>query len=101
VWAGTGNPDTSIHSQRGLTDGKWHHVVFTRKESTGALTLFIDGVQVSAGRGGSQRLTSAPGLRAGVLQSGRNFLAGSVADVAVYSSALPPATVTAHFHARP
>ena len=74
--------------------------VFTRKESTGALTLFVDGVQVSAGHGGSQRLTSAPGLRAGVLQSGRNFLAGSLADIAVYSSALPPATVTAHFHAR-
>jgi hypothetical protein len=100
VWAGTGNRDTSIHSQKGLADGKWHHVVFTRKESTGALTLFVDGVQVSVGRGGSQRLTSAPGLRAGVLQSGRNFLAGSIADLAVYSSALPPATVTAHFHAR-
>jgi len=101
VWAGTGNPDTSIHSQRGLADAKWHHVVFTRKESTGALTLFIDGVQVSTGRGGSQRLTSAPALRAGVLQSGRNFLTGDIADVAVYSSALPPATVAAHFHARP
>lgn len=100
VRAGTGNPDTSIHSQKGLADGKWHYVVFTRKEPAGALTLFVDGVQVSAGRGGSQRLTSAPGLRAGVLQSGRNVLAGSVADVAVYSSALPPATVTAHFHAR-
>ena len=100
VWAGTGNPDTSIHSQKGLADGKWHHVVFTRKQSTGALTLFVDGVRVSTGRGGRQHLTSAPGLRAGVLQSGRNFLAGSIADVAVYSSALPPATVTAHFHVR-
>ena len=100
MWAGTGNPDTSIHSHTGLADGKWHHVVFTRKEPTGALTLFIDGVQVRAGGGGRQRLTSAPGLRAGVLQSGRNFLVGSLADVAVYSSALPPATVTAHFHAR-
>jgi hypothetical protein len=100
VWAGTGNPDTSIHSQKGLADGKWHHVVFTRKAPTGALTLFVDGVHVSAGRGGRQRLMSAPGLRAGVLQSGRNFLAGSLADVAVYSSALPPATVTAHFHTR-
>jgi hypothetical protein len=56
---------------------------------------------VSAGRGGTQRLTSAPGLRAGVLQSGRNFLAGSVADLAVYNSALPAVTVTTHFHARP
>ena len=67
---------------------------------TGALTLFVDGAQVSAGRGGTQRLASAPGLRSGVLQSGRNFLAGNVADLAVYNSALPPATVTAHFRAR-
>src|SRR5207245_11102933 len=93
VWAGTGNPDTSIHSRKGLADGKWHHVVFTRTATTGALTLFVDGVHVSAGRGGRQRLTSAPGLRAGVLQSGRNFLAGSLADVAVSSSPLPPATL--------
>ena len=50
VWAGTGNPDTSIHSRPGLADGKWHHVVLTRKESAGALTLFVDGVQASAGR---------------------------------------------------
>jgi hypothetical protein len=99
VWAGTGHPDTSIHSRKGLADGKWHHVVFTRKASTGALTLFVDGVHVSGG-GGRQRLTSAPGLRVGALQTGRNFLAGTVADVAVYSSVLPPATVTAHFHAR-
>jgi Concanavalin A-like lectin/glucanases superfamily len=97
VCAGTGNPDTSIHSHKGLADGKWHHVVLTRKASTGALTPFVDGMQVGAGR---QRLTSAPGLRAGVLQISRNYLADSLADVAVYSSALPPATVTAHFRAR-
>jgi Concanavalin A-like lectin/glucanases superfamily len=83
-----------------LADGKWHHVVLTRNEPTGALALFVDGVQVSTGHGGRQRLTSAAGLRVGVLQSGRNFLAGTIADVAVYSSALPPATMTAHFHAR-
>jgi hypothetical protein len=100
VWAGTGNPDTSMHSRKGLADGKWHHVVFTRKESTGALALFVNGAQVSAAHGGSQRLTSAPGLRAGVLQSGGNFLAARFADLAVYNSALPPATVSAHFHAR-
>jgi Galactose oxidase-like, Early set domain/Concanavalin A-like lectin/glucanases superfamily len=100
VWAGTGNPDTSIHSTSGLNDGTWHHLVFTRTQATGALTLYIDGAQVATGHGGAQPLTSAPGLRIGVLQSGVNFLAGSVADVAVYATALPAATVTAHFTAR-
>jgi hypothetical protein len=100
VWAGTGNPDTSLHSVPGLNDGSWHHLVFTRTQATGTLTLYIDGTQVATGHGGTQPLTSAPGLRIGVLQSGVNFLAGSIADAAVYATALPAATVTAHFQAR-
>ncbi|MGH3869686.1 MAG: galactose oxidase-like domain-containing protein [Pseudonocardiaceae bacterium] len=98
VWAGTGNPDTSIHSAPGLNDGAWHHLVFTR--ATGALTLYLDGAPVTTGHGGTQPLTSAPGLRIGALQSGVNFYAGSIADAAVYSIALPAATVAAHFQAR-
>jgi hypothetical protein len=100
VWAGTGHPDSSIHSQPGLADGQWHHLVFTRQAASGALTLYIDGAQASAGHGGTQRLISAPGMRVGALQSGGHFLAGSVADAAVYTSALPAATVAAHFQAR-
>ncbi|MGH3721238.1 MAG: galactose oxidase-like domain-containing protein [Pseudonocardiaceae bacterium] len=100
VWAGTGNPDTSLHSAPGLGDGTWHHLVFTRTQATGTLTLYLDGAQVATSHGGTQPLTSAPGLRIGVLQSGVNFLAGSVADAAVYATALPAATVTAHFTAR-
>lgn len=101
VWAGTGNPDTSIHSGPGLNDGRWHHVVFTRTEATGALALYVDGAQVATGTGGTQRLVSSPGLRVGSLQSGINFYAGSIADAAVYSSVLPASTVAAHFQSRP
>jgi hypothetical protein len=100
VWAGTGNPDTSIHSAPGLNDGTWHHVVFTRTRTSGALTLYVDGVAVANARGGTQRLLSAPGLRLGVLQTGVNFYAGTLADAAVYDVALTAATVAAHFAAR-
>jgi hypothetical protein len=97
VWAGTGNPDTSIHSGTGLNDGAWHHVVFTRAIATGEMTLYIDGAPVATGHGGTQRLISAPGLRIGALQTGTIFYAGSIADAAVYNTILPAATVAAHF----
>lgn len=74
--------------------------MFIRTQATSTLTLYIDGAQVATGHGGTQPLTSAPGLRIGVLQSGVNFLVGSVADAAIYATALPAATVTAHFEAR-
>ncbi|MGB9140398.1 MAG: galactose oxidase-like domain-containing protein [Pseudonocardiaceae bacterium] len=97
VWAGTGNPDISLHSSAGLNDNAWHHLVFTRAQATGEITLYIDGAPVATGHGGTQRLTSAPGLRIGALQSGATFYAGSIADAAVYNTVLPAATVAAHF----
>jgi hypothetical protein len=100
VWAGTGNPDTSINSAPGLNDGAWHHVVFTRTRTTGTLTLYVDGVSVASGQGGTDHLFAPPGLRLGALQSGAAFYAGSLADAAVYDQALPASTVAAHFTAR-
>jgi hypothetical protein len=98
VWAGTGNPDTSIHSGPGLDDGAWHHLVFTRTQATGRLTLFIDGAAVANGVGGTQALTSPPALRLGCLQSGLNSYRGAIADAATYNRALPAPEVQAHFN---
>jgi hypothetical protein len=75
-------------------------VVFTRTRASGALTLYVDGVAVAEGHGGTQRLFAAPGLRLGALQTGAAFYAGSLADAAVYETALPAATVAEHFRAR-
>jgi hypothetical protein len=97
VWAGTGNPDTSVHSGPKLNDGKWHHVVFTRSRASGSLTLFIDGESVDTGSGGTRALTSAPGLRIGCLQSGLNFYHGKVANAATYRRALLASEVKRHF----
>jgi hypothetical protein len=100
VWAGTGNPDTSIHSGPGLNDDAWHSVVFTRTQHSGELTLYVDGVPVATAHGGTQPLFAAPGLRLGVLQTGVNFYAGTLADAAVYDTALSAPTVASHFSAR-
>jgi hypothetical protein len=99
VWAGSGNPDTSIHSGPGLNDGIWHHLVFTRSQATGLLTLFVDGSSVATGSGGTQPLISPPALRVGCLQSGVNFYHGAISDAATYQRALPASEVQTHFHA--
>jgi Concanavalin A-like lectin/glucanases superfamily len=88
VWAGTGNPDTSVHSAAGLNDGAWHHLVFTRAQAAGTLTLYIDGAQVATGHGGTHRLTSTPGLRIGVLQSAVHSSPGA--------SLMPPSTTPSY-----
>lgn len=98
VWAGTGNPDTSIHSQPGLNDGNWHMVTFTRQRSTGQLTLFIDGLTVASGTGGTQSLINSPQLRIGMLQTGATpSLNGAMDEVAAYSTVLGSQTIASHF----
>jgi hypothetical protein len=100
VWAGVGNPDTSIHSPAGFNDGAWHHVVFTRTRASGDVVLYVDGNLVAEGHGGTQPLFAAPGLRLGALQTGAAFYAGSLADAAIYDVALSAAKVAEHFTAR-
>jgi hypothetical protein len=100
IWAGTGNPDTSIRSGPGFNDDTWHHVVFTRTQDSGELTLYVDGFPVASANGGTQPLFAAPGLRLGVVQTGVNFYTGALADAAVYDLALPAATVASHFSVR-
>jgi hypothetical protein len=94
------HPGPSSHSVAGLDDGAWHHMVFTRAQTSGTLTLDIDDAPVATGHGGTPRLASAPGLRIGSLQSAVHFFAGSVADAAVYDTVLSAAAMAAHFQNR-
>ena len=100
VWAGTGNPDVSVKSGTGFNDGAWHHVVFTRVRSTGALALYVDGKAVASGKGGAQSLTSPPGLRMAAVQTARRWFRGSLDEVAVYNTALSATAVAQHYAAR-
>lgn len=68
--------------------------------TTGTLKLYIDGAPVATAQAGTQPLTAPPALRIGALQSGVNHLAGTLADAAIYHTALPAPTVAAHFHTR-
>lgn len=97
VVAGVGTPDVSVVSSTGgFNNGAWHHVVFTRARTSGALTLYVDGVAVGTATGSTLSLTTPSVINFGRIQSGTNHLAGSLDEVAVYSTVLSGATVAAH-----
>ena len=97
VMAGVGNPDVTISSQTGLNNNAWHHVVMTRAQATGAITLYIDGVQVSAATGGTQLLNGPSDLNFGRIATDMNQYQGSLDEIALYSSVLTPAQVQSHY----
>jgi hypothetical protein len=88
ITAGTGNPDTSISSGGGLNDGRPHVVTFERTESTGALALYVDGLQVATGTGSTSPLTAPSQLDLGAVPSGGGFLNGDIAEVLVFDIVL-------------
>ena len=95
----TSGADSSIRSQAGLNDGGWHHVVFTRTQTGGALVLYVDGVQVATGTGGTSSQTASTTLCLARSATGGLFYAGSLDEVATYSAVLSAATVAAHYNA--
>ncbi len=101
VVGGVGNPATSIVSATGgYNDGAWHHVVFTRNSTTGAMVLYVDG---SSANGGTA--TGTTGIRdtteditfgrlSGSLQ---NLYAGHLDEVSLFGAVLTPTTVSNHY----
>jgi hypothetical protein len=100
VYAGIGNPDTTIASgSGGYNNGVWHQVIFTRQQNTSnsTLTLYVDGSQVAATTGGNKNtLSAASTINVGRLLQGTNYFAGSIDELSFYGSALSSGTVTAH-----
>ncbi len=104
VVAGVGNPDTSIISASGgYNDGAWHHVVFTRSSSSGAMVLYVDGGQVASGTGATAARTAVPvitfGRRADPGGGTGKPYAGYLDEVAIYNTVLSAAAVLGHHNA--
>lgn len=105
IVAGAGNgagADLSITSPQSYNDGTWHHVVFTRVMASNTMVLYVDGgaVVTSSFASGSVSLAGSPVITLGKRASGGYQFAGSLDEVALYSAALPAATVSAHWNAR-
>ena len=103
VVAGTGAPsgDVSIVSTAGgYNNGAWHHVVFTRVKTSGAITLYVDGAQVATGTGSTASLNTPANISFGRIATGVNYYAGSMDEIALYNSSLSASTVAGHYAAR-
>ncbi|MBI4324621.1 MAG: hypothetical protein HY674_05090, partial [Chloroflexi bacterium] len=79
---------------------EWQHVVGVYSGgASGTMTLFVDGVQVSAGAATYEVNTDAPFSIGSTSLPNRTF-DGAVDEVALYSAALSAGTIAAHFEAR-
>jgi len=94
-----GTPDVSIVSSGGYDDGSWHHVVFTRTKTSGALQLYVDGASAGSATGSTASLTSPANINFGRIQTGTFYFLGSLDEVSIYTTALSGPTVTSHYNA--
>jgi hypothetical protein len=93
-----GTPDVTIQSALDYDDGIWHHTAFTRKGTTGAMTLYIDGRSVGSATGDTATRGAVQDIRIGrTSNGGNNPYDGYLDEVALYTSVLPFATVTRHY----
>ncbi len=97
--ASSGGQQTAV-TPAAYNDGAWHHVVAT--QGAGGMKLYVDGIERATNpTTGAQNYTGywrAGGDRCwtGTTSS---YFAGTIDDVAVYTSALPASVVGAHYTA--
>ncbi|MEQ1642256.1 MAG: LamG-like jellyroll fold domain-containing protein, partial [Pyrinomonadaceae bacterium] len=87
VLFGVGNPDTTIRSGV-IANGTWQHVAAIRNRTTGAIQLFINGVSVATGVGGTQSLTAPARLTLGRLQTNISPFNGLIDEVEIFDRQL-------------
>lgn len=85
---GSATGDTTIASSVNINDGAWHHLAATRNNTTGAMAVYVDGVQAGSGTGPTGSRIWPPNLRIGSLQTANNFLNGTLDDVRLYDRIL-------------
>lgn len=92
-----------LTSGSSYNDGSWHHVVATQGSS--GLRLYVDGAQVATNGTTSNQVYKGFWRVGGDTAAGWTsapssvYLAGTIADVAVYPTALPLSRVQAHWAA--
>ena len=100
ILAGVGAPDVSIVTPVTYRDGAWHHVVFTRTQTGGAMKLYVDGAAAGTATGSVNLLQAQLTINFARSARGDQYFAGTMDEIALYNTALPAATVTAHYNAR-
>ena len=85
----TGQPIESVRN------GEWHHIVATKSGSS--VALYVDGAQVHTATGATESDAAASPWH--VMRNGTNdaYAAGEADELALYTRALSPAEVNAHY----
>ncbi len=97
--AGCGNGATIRSNAGAISDGNWHHVVFTRVRTTGAIILYLDGVAVA----NATTCNTTAHTGSGTIWLGRShepnlYLTADLDQVALYSRTITPAEVLDHYN---
>jgi hypothetical protein len=92
---GSTGGDSTFASSVNINDNTWHHVAATRNNTSGATAVYVDGVLRGSGTGATGSRTFPASLRIGSLQTGNNFLNGTLDDVRLYDRVLTPGEIAA------
>ncbi|WP_304504479.1 PKD domain-containing protein [Allobranchiibius sp. GilTou73] len=85
-----------ITSPNSYNDGAWHHMVAT--QGPDGMNLYVDGQDVASGpQTQAQPYTGYWRVGGDSSWAGNNYFAGTIDEVAVYSSELSASTVQAHY----
>ena len=91
-----------VNGTTDLTDGLWHHIVAVREESTGAVSIYVDGQleQSKAGITYASGFDSAVDLNMGWLDLSDGYhFDGILDEIAVYNRALTNTEIQNHSNA--
>lgn len=103
------NARVLVTSPSAYNNGAWHHVVATfTPTGTNRMRLYVDGTQVATSAGTAVATTAYTGFWRGAAENLSEWtgggtgqvLNGSLDELAVYTSVLSAARVTAHYNAR-
>jgi autotransporter-associated beta strand protein len=94
----SGSDGSSISTPLSYNDGKWHQIVCVRSGATGS--IYLDGASVASNTGTAAKNLAALGVYIGYNQRDNwGFFNGSIAQTAIYSSALTAGNVTSLYTA--
>jgi hypothetical protein len=82
---GIGSPDITIHSTSVVNTGNWVHVAATWKQSTGAMILYINGVQEASTNGSTALRSAPPRITIGEIQTDNQRFSGAIDEVRIWN----------------
>jgi hypothetical protein len=95
---GTGEAGITTIASGFVADDEWHQVAARRIQSNGELALFIDGIEVAKGPGGTELLDGASQLTIGSLSGGSNYFIGAMDQVRTWETARSNQQIAADYY---